>query len=153
MRLLALDVGDRRVGVAISDETGLIARPLAVIHRRSKAEDFAEVARLVREQDAVGLVIGHPLAQDGTAGPQARRIERYADALADSLRADGLDLPLTFWDESLSTQRAQQSMIASGRRSRDRRTRIDAVAAAVILQEYLDAQRPPAVALVEEETS
>jgi putative Holliday junction resolvase len=153
MRLLALDVGDRRVGVAISDQTGLIATPLTVIRRTSKAEDFAKIARLVREQGVAGLVIGHPLGQDGCAGPQARRIERYAAALAESLRASGLDLPLMFWDESLSTRQAQEVMIASGRKSKDRRTRIDAVAAAVFLQDYLDAQRPSMMGLAEEEPS
>ena len=81
MKLLALDVGERRVGVAVSDPTGLIASPVAVIRRRSKAEDFAKVERLVREHGVDGLVIGHPLNEDGSAGPQARRIERYSDAL------------------------------------------------------------------------
>jgi putative Holliday junction resolvase len=151
MRLLALDVGDRRVGVAVSDEMGLIATPLTVIHRASKAEDFAKVARLVREQCVGGLVIGHPLRQDGTPGPQARRIERYAAALMESLRAGGLEVTGTFWDESLSTRRAQEAMITAGRKPANRRARIDAVAAAVILQDYLDARRPPDVGLVEEE--
>ncbi len=140
-RLLALDVGERRIGVAVSDESGSVATPLTVIRRASKAEDFGRIAALVREQAARGLVVGHPLDDDGSAGPQARRVERYAVALAEALRAEGLDLPLTFWDESLSTQRAQEAMIATGRKARDRRARIDAVAAAVILQDYLDAQR------------
>jgi putative Holliday junction resolvase len=151
MKLLALDVGDRRVGVAVSDEMGLMATPLTVIHRASKAEDFARVARLVREHCVGGLVVGHPLRQDGTPSPQARRIERYAAALMESLRAAGLDLTGTFWDESLSTRRAQEAMIAAGRKPANRRARIDAVAAAVILQDYLDARRPPEVGLVEED--
>ena len=95
MKLLALDVGDRRVGVAVSDQTGLIATPLAVVRRPSKAEDFARIGHLLREQDAAGLVVGHPLNADGSAGPQAQRIERYAAALAEALRAEGLDLPVT----------------------------------------------------------
>jgi putative Holliday junction resolvase len=142
MRLLALDVGDRRVGVAVSDELGLIATPLTVVHRRSKAEDFARIARLVREQGVAGLVVGHPLDDDGCAGAQAQRVERYAAALEDALRAEGLDLPFIFWDERMSTVRAQEAMIAAGRKAQERRARIDAVAAAVILQDYLDVQRP-----------
>jgi putative Holliday junction resolvase len=142
MRLLALDVGDRRVGVAVSDELGLIATPLTVVHRRSKAEDFARIARLAREQGVAGLVIGHPLDDDGRAGAQARRVERYAAALVDALRGEGLELPVVFWDERMSTVRAQEAMIAAGRKAQDRRARIDAVAAAVILQDYLDEQRP-----------
>ena len=130
------------MGVAVSDELGLIATPLTVVHRRSKAEDFARIARLAREQGVEGLVIGHPLDDDGRAGAQAQRVERYAAALVDALKGEGLDLPAVFWDERMSTVRAQEAMIAAGRKAQDRRARIDAVAAAVILQDYLDEQRP-----------
>ncbi len=141
MKRLALDVGERRVGVAVSDATGLIASPLTVIRRKSKAEDFARIARLVREQAAGEVVVGLPLNADGSAGPQARRIERYAAALAAALRAEGLAVPLRLWDEYLSTRRAEEALIAAGRKVRNRRARIDAAAAAVILQDYLDEQR------------
>lgn len=143
MKLLALDLGERRIGVAVSDPMGLIATPLTVIHRTSKAADFRHMAGLVREHGAEGLVIGHPLNADGSAGPQARRAERYAAEMEDALRQQGVDLPLILWDEHGSTQRAQEAMIASGRGARDRRERIDAVAAAIILQDYLDVRRPP----------
>jgi putative Holliday junction resolvase len=99
-----------------------------------------------------GLVVGHPLGIDGDSGPQARRIERYAAALAEALWEEGLDLSITFWDEHLSTQRAQQLMIAAGRKIKDRRARLDAVAAAVILQDYLDARRFAAASPVEEDS-
>ena len=141
MKLLALDVGDRRVGVAVSDLSGLIATPLTVIRRSSKVEDFAKIARLVREQGAERLVIGHPLNTDGSAGPQARRVERYAAAMSEALRLDGLSVPMIMWDEHGSTQRAQALMISAGRSAKDRRQRIDAAAAAVILQDYLDEQQ------------
>jgi len=141
MKLLALDVGDRRVGVAISHATGLIPPPLNLIRRTSKVEDFAKIARLVCEQSAQAVIVGHPLNEDGSAGPQARRIERYAAALDEALQGEGLAVPIHMWDERMSTQRAQEAMIAAGRRARDRRARIDAVAAAVILQDYLDEQR------------
>lgn len=141
MKLLALDVGDRRVGVAVSDLSGLIATPLTVIRRSSKVEDFAKIARLVREQGAEGLVIGHPLNTDGGAGPQARRVERYAAAMSEALGLDGLSVPMIMWDEHGSTQRAQALMISAGRSAKDRRQRIDAAAAAVILQDYLDEQQ------------
>jgi putative Holliday junction resolvase len=153
MRYLALDVGERRVGVAVSDETGLIATPLTVINRKSKAEDFARIARLAREQGVGGLIIGQPLNADGSAGPQVRRVERYAEALVQDLRNRGLELILSFWDEYLSTQRAQQAMLASGRKAKTRRARIDAVAAAVILQDYLDAGRLDTRSSLEEETA
>ncbi len=141
MRLLALDVGERRIGVAACDATGLIASPLRVIGRTSKAEDFAKIARMVREQGAEGLVIGHPLNADGSAGPQAHRVERYAAALTDALHTDGLMVQVLLWDEHMSTQRAQEIMLETGRKARERRGWIDAVAAAVILQDYLDEQR------------
>jgi putative Holliday junction resolvase len=137
---MAIDVGDRRVGVAVSDETGLIARPLTIIHRRSKAEDFAKVARLVQEQGVGTLVVGQPLNADGSVGPQAARVEKYAHALAQALRAGELEIDMVFWDEYLSTQRAREMMIAAGRRSRERQKHLDAAAAAVILQDYLDSQ-------------
>ena len=142
MKYLALDVGDRRVGVAVSDAMGLIATPVVVIHRTSKAEDFAEIGRLMREQGVERMVVGHPRNDDGSPTPQAWRIERYIAALVEALQAEGLDLPVIFWDERMSTQRAQEAMISTGRRAKDRRARIDAVAAAVILQDYLDVQRP-----------
>lgn len=141
MKLMALDVGERRVGVAVSDMTGLLATPLAVVRRKSKAEDFSRIARLVREQGVKGMVIGHPLNADGSAGPQARRVERYAAALVEALSAEGLSLPMLLWDEQMSTRRAQQLMIEAGHKARERRGRIDAIAAAVILQDYLDEQR------------
>lgn len=143
MKLLALDLGERRIGVAVSDPIGLIATPLTVVHRTSKAADFRQIADLLREQQAEGLVIGHPLNADGSAGPQALRVERYAAEMEEALRQQGLDLPFILWDEYGSTHRAQEAMIASGRGARNRRQRIDAAAAAIILQEYLDVQRPP----------
>jgi putative Holliday junction resolvase len=145
MKLLALDVGERRIGVAVSDPLGLIASPLAVVERASKVEDFAEIGRLARENEAGALIVGHPLDEDGQAGPQARYVERYTATLEAALHDQGLDLPVIFWDERMSTRRAEEAMIVSGRRARERRARIDAVAAAVILQDYLDAQRPPTV--------
>jgi putative Holliday junction resolvase len=153
MRTLALDVGDRRIGVAVSDDSGRLATPLMVIHRSSKVDDFCRIADVVREQGAKTLVIGHPLNYDGTAGPQAQRIERYARALMEALEGEGLDLPGVMWDEYGSTQRAQEAMIASGRKAKQRRARIDAVAAAFILQDYLDAQRASPPGTGDEEVS
>ncbi len=140
MKLLALDVGDRRVGVAVSDSTGQIATPLTVIRRRSKAEDFGKIVRLMREQGVEGLVIGLPLNADGSAGPQAQRVASYAAALTDALVLEQLRVNLILWDEHGSTQRAQALMIDAGQSAKKRRQRIDAAAAAVILQDYLDEQ-------------
>jgi putative Holliday junction resolvase len=102
------------VGVAVSDVAGWLARPLTIITRRSRREDFAAIARLVEEQEATAVVVGYPLNMDDSIGPQARRVARYAAAL-------------------------QRLRAAGG--SRRRRSHLDDAAAAVILQEYLDAQR------------
>ncbi len=132
MRVLALDVGQRRIGVAISDPGGTLARSLTVIRRASRREDFAAVAELVRKWEVGRVVVGHPRSLDGTVGPQARRIERYARALAEAL-----DVPVALWDERYSTFEAERLMAETGRQHRDRHW-VDAVAAAVILQDYLE---------------
>jgi putative Holliday junction resolvase len=131
-RLMALDVGDKRVGVAVCDELQTLASPLAVLERRSRAEDLARLGRLAAEQGAVGLVIGHPLNADGSAGPQAQQAARYAARVATALA-----LPLLLWDEYGSSQEAAARLAHAPRRRRQ--APLDAEAAAVILQDYLDA--------------
>jgi len=133
VRYMALDVGERRVGVALSDETGTIARSLTVIERASRAEDHARLRDLVAAHDVTTLVVGLPLDAEGLEGPQARRLRRYGRRVAAAL-----DLPVIFWDESGSTVRAQEAMIKAGRSRRARRASLDAAAAAAILQDYLD---------------
>jgi len=135
-KLLALDVGLARIGVATCDPLGLAARPLQVIHRRSRREDFDLLAKLIKEQEAVSLIVGLPLNMDDSEGPQAQSVRKWADRLAYALRAIGTPRPIIFWDERLSTFDAQQIMADS-----DTRIEEDAAAAAVILQRYLDAQR------------
>lgn len=133
-RLLGLDIGGRRIGVAISDELGMIASPIAMIERQS------DVARQLRELIAKygvsRLVAGLPVGLSGREGPQAEETRAFADELA----AD-VGLPLVYWDERLSTNIAEQSLIAQGTRRDKRKQRVDAVAASVILQGYLDNQR------------
>jgi putative Holliday junction resolvase len=132
-RVLGLDVGSRRIGVAVSDELGTIASPVGFVERGPR--DRAELRRLLDQYGATRLVAGLPAGLSGREGPQAADTRAYADALA----AD-LDLPLDYWDERLTTAIAERSLIASGTRRDKRRDRIDAVAAAIMLQSYLDAQ-------------
>ena len=141
MRHLALDVGDRRIGVAVSDSSEVVVTPLTVIKRGSKVDDFARIACLMRENESSSLVVGQPLNDDGTPSLQAERIQRYTTALTEALRSDGIEFSLIFWDETLSSQRAQELMIAAGRTAKSRRERIDAVAAAVFLEDYLEARK------------
>jgi putative Holliday junction resolvase len=135
-RLLALDVGDRRIGVAVSDPTGLLATPVEVYTRRAKADDLTYLGKLASEYEVQGIVVGLPVNMNGTEGPQAAKVREFAEALA----ARGQDVVL--WDERLSTVEAERRMAESGRRKR-RGTimRSDAEAAAVILETYLDALR------------
>lgn len=132
-RVMGLDVGERRVGVALSDSSATLARPHSVLQRRSKAKDFAALARMVAELEVKRVVIGLPLTLEGEIGSQARRVTRYAQALAERL-----DVPIEFHDERYSTVTADALLVESGRK---RRVPIDAAAAAVILQDYLDRQQ------------
>jgi len=135
MRILALDVGDKRIGVAISDPSQLLARSLKVIQRGSRQEDFAAVARLVEEYEVERVVVGYPRSLDGTVGEQADKVERYAAGLAEVLT-----VPVLLWDERFSTVSAERLMREAGSRGKKRREWVDAVAAAVILQDYLDSR-------------
>ncbi len=133
MRLMSLDVGDRRIGVALTDPRQILARGLRVIHRRSHQADLELISSLVREHEVEKVVVGLPLRSNGTAGEQARKVESYVQELRQVV-----DVPIVLWDEGYSTVRAREAMIEAGRRKKERRERIDAVAAAAILQDYLD---------------
>lgn len=139
MRVLGLDVGERRVGIAISDPTGTVVRPLQTLKRGSREEDVAGIANLVAEHGVELVVVGQPLSLNGTEGPQARRIARYADALAERL-----SVPVVSWDERFTTVAAEEILSRSRSEKKRRRARaegkVDAIAAAVILQSYLDSQ-------------
>ena len=139
-RILALDPGERRIGVALSDELGILASPLCILQRRGP-ERASAVAALVREHGAIEIVVGFPRTLRGEIGPQARRVERFVEELRGAV-----DVPVRLWDERYSTAEATARLAATRKPSAGRRTRaapphVDAVAAAVILQEYLDSRR------------
>ena len=133
MVIVALDVGQARIGVAVSDETEFIATPLTVIHRRSNAQAIDAIARIVRDEAASLVIVGLPVSFDGKLHAQADSVQSFAEKLR---RAVGV--PLDYADETLSTVRAEELLRASGMRADRIRARIDAAAAAVILQEFLD---------------
>jgi putative pre-16S rRNA nuclease len=136
-RILALDVGEKRIGVAVSDETGTLARPLTTLTRASKRQDFERIAHLAAEQEVERIVAGYPRSLAGDEGPQARRVRRYVEALATTLPA-----PVELWDERYTTVEAQERLQEAQRRKLRDRGQLDAAAAAIILQDYLDAHRP-----------
>jgi putative Holliday junction resolvase len=133
MRLMALDIGEKRIGIALSD-SGILARPHSVLERKSKKEDFVRLGRLIADLKIERVIVGLPYSLSGaeTIGPQVRRVKRYAEALAQNVA-----IPLEYFDESYSTVDAQTYLAASGQK----KIGIDAAAAAIILQNYLDAQR------------
>ena len=137
--LLALDVGQRRIGVAAGSTESGLARPHHVwrVTGESTRESTARrIQQLADELGAAALVVGLPLQEDGTLSDQGLRIRRHIQAIAPHI-----DLPVIFWNERLSTQEAQALLLETARGPRRRRCMEDAVAAAVILQDYLDTQR------------
>jgi putative holliday junction resolvase len=138
-RVLGIDAGERRVGVALSDETRLLASPVTVLDRRNGLPPVLEaLTRLARTEAVQHVVVGLPLNADGSRGRQARRAEQFA-RIAERV----VGLPVELWDERLSTREAEAILREQGRNMRRVRERgqVDAVAAAVILQDYLDAHR------------
>lgn len=136
MRVLALDVGSVRIGVATSDESEFLASPYTTIRRRSNQVALEAILRACQETEAGLVVVGLPVSFDGELHAQAESVQRFAE----KLRAR-LPVPLVYADETLSTVRAEEMLRASGVRTERLRERIDAAAAAVILQDYLDQRR------------
>ena len=136
-RVLAVDVGTRRLGVAVSDPTGTVASPLATVPRRTPAEDAKALAALAGEQAATTVVVGLPVTLAGREGPAAKAVRAWLDELAALLPE--LDFQLA--DERLSTVAAERALVGGGVRRRARREVVDQVAASVFLQTWLDARR------------
>ena len=133
MRFMGLDVGRARIGVALSDETGLIARGIATLQRTSRAKDFEALARLVAENEAGHVVVGNPLNMDGTTGKQSLNMHRFVEQLHSVI-----PVGVSLWDERLSSYAAEQLLIERGRHWSKRKQDIDRLAAVVILQDFLD---------------
>ena len=137
MRVLALDLGERRIGVAVSDSRGTLATPHGVIERaRDRATDHTAVAALVAELEAERVVVGLPLSMSGATGPAAEA------ALAEAAQlASVLEVPVETFDERLTTVAAARSMRAGGTKARKQRKRIDEMAASLMLQNWLEQRR------------
>jgi len=134
-RILGVDPGDKRIGLAVSDPTGTIASPLRVILHVSRILDAAQIAQAAVEMDVRLILVGQSLDDDGNPSPEGRKAMRLADAVRQQTA-----LPVEMWDESFSTQIARQTRIAMGVARKKRKGHMDELAAAVILQSYLDAQ-------------
>jgi putative Holliday junction resolvase len=134
MRILAVDPGEKHIGLALSDPTGTIANPLSVVHHQSRAIDAAVIAQIAAEHGAAFIVVGQALDADNLPTPQSRRAARLAAAIRSQT-----NLPVELWDESGSTQSARQARLAMGASRRKRQGHLDELAATVVLQTYLDA--------------
>jgi len=133
-RYLGLDIGTRRIGVAVSDELGLTAQPLLTLERRSnRREDLRSLARLCRRFGVAAIVVGNPLHLSGELSPQAARTQAFAAALGELT-----GLPIQLWDERLTTREAHQILYEAGHERQKHRKVVDQVAATLILQSYLD---------------
>jgi putative Holliday junction resolvase len=135
-RVMALDVGGRRIGVALSDSTRVLATPLTTLRAEPRARVIAEIAALVAQHEVAELVVGLPLTLSGEIGPQAKLVEIFAAELRQALRA-----PIHMFDERLTSVAAERLMQDLGIKPERRKARIDEVAASIILQDFLDTHR------------
>lgn len=132
-----MDFGSRRIGVAISDPAGIMAQPLTVIERRNKDADMVAISKLIEEYKVDEIVIGLPVSMTGELGPQAKVVLEYADSLKEMIK-----VPIRTWDERLTTALAERTLLESEVKRGQRKEIIDKIAAATMLQSYLDSKRP-----------
>lgn len=137
MRALGLDLGTKTIGLAVSDELGLTAQGLPTLERRGPRKDLEALHAVVAEYSVDRFVIGLPLNMDGSEGPRAEATRKFGAALADAT-----NLPVIYWDERLTTVAAQRALLEGDVSRKKRREVIDQVAAVLILQGWMDAQRP-----------
>lgn len=134
-RLLCLDVGARRIGIAVSDGLGITAQGVGTLHRRNRRFDFAELRKLLSEYSIREIVVGNPLRMSGQSGVQAQKMADFARQLEQAFK-----LPVHLWDERLTTAEAHRLLDETGIRDFRRKEVIDKLAAVLILQSFLDAR-------------
>ena len=137
-RILGIDHGDRRIGVAVSDGLGLTAQPVGVVLTRADGHHLQELADICQEREVERVVVGLPRNMNGSLGERAQITLEFVEALRGAVH-----LPVETWDERLSTVQAERSLRARGLTHKKRKARRDTIAAQFILQGYLDAQRRP----------
>lgn len=137
-RLLCLDIGDKRIGVAVSDPLGMTAQSLVTIERRHFKEDCAQLLKIMEEYGVQKIVIGLPLNSEGNEGPQAKKVRFFAEGLIKFLKEKGALITIEWWDESLTSQEAEEILLEADLSRKKRKKMIDKLAASLILQSYLD---------------
>jgi putative holliday junction resolvase len=142
IRYLALDVGSRRIGVAVSNELGLTAQPvLTLVRKSSRREDLRSLARLARKFAVAGIVVGDPVRLDGSETPQTAKVHAFAAELGELT-----GLPIHLWDERLTTHEAHRILYEAGHKRQEHGRIVDQVAATLILQSFLDEKQGSAAA-------
>jgi putative Holliday junction resolvase len=135
MRIMGLDIGDKRIGVALSDPGEILASPFIIIERTSEEEDIGAVVDIIDQREVGKLIVGLPRTMSGTVGQQASKVEAFVEQLRRHIQ-----IPIELRDERLSTVSARRLMQSTGRKAK-KKSRYDAAAAAVILQTYLEERR------------
>ncbi|WP_419726902.1 Holliday junction resolvase RuvX [Terrisporobacter petrolearius] len=135
-RIMGLDIGDKTIGVAVSDLMGLTAQGVTTIKRVGKKKDIEEIKKIISEKQVNKIVSGLPKNMNGTVGPQGEKVRKFCELIKQET-----NLPIEFWDERLSTVAAERSLIEGNVRRENRKKVIDMLAAVIILQGYLDLQR------------
>ena len=135
-RIMGLDIGDKTIGVAVSDLMGLTAHGITTIKRVGKKKDIEAIKQIIAEKQVNKIVSGLPKNMNGTVGPQGEKVQKFCELLKEET-----NLPIEFWDERLSTVAAERSLIEGNVRRENRKKVIDMLAAVIILQGYLDLKR------------
>ena len=135
-RIMGLDIGDKTIGVAVSDLMGLTAQGVTTIKRVGKKKDIEAIKQIIAEKQVNKIVSGLPKNMNGTVGPQGEKVLKFCELLKEET-----NLPIEFWDERLSTVAAERSLIEGNVRRENRKKVIDMLAAVIILQGYLDSKR------------
>ena len=135
-RIMGLDIGDKTIGVAVSDLMGLTAQGVTTIKRVGKKKDIEAIQQIIAEKQVNKIVSGLPKNMNGTVGPQGEKVQKFCELLKEET-----NLPIEFWDERLSTVAAERSLIEGNVRRENRKKVIDMLAAVIILQGYLDSKR------------
>ncbi len=135
-RILALDVGHKRIGVALSDPLNIIAQGLTTLLRNAPEEDLEVIRQLVEQHEVKAIVVGLPVRLDGSVGPEASKMQGFIDGLAEVV-----ECPVHPWDERFTTAQAERALLEGGVRRSKRKGLRDQVAATLLLQHYLDAHQ------------
>ena len=134
MRILAMDVGDRRIGMAISDELGWTAQGINTLERRNQEYDMEQIANTIKLYDPIKLIIGLPRNMNGSIGPQEKKVKKFGDLLSKKV----FHGDIVYWDERLTSVMADRIMLEADMSRKRRKTNVDMMSAVIILQSYLD---------------